>query len=75
MEENVESLVAFTSFIEALTDHHFVKLDMHLFVNLNKIKKYAPSEGKLYFNDYEEGPSVTIAAIAAKEISSDTSGL
>jgi transcriptional regulator with XRE-family HTH domain len=67
MEENVESLVAFTSFIEALTDHHFVKLDMHLFVNLNKIKKYAPSEGKLYFNDYEEGPSVTIAAMPQKK--------
>lgn len=67
MEENVESLVAFTSFIEALTDHHFVKLDMHLFVNLNKIKKYAPLEGKLYFNDYEEGPSVTIAALPQKK--------
>ncbi|SDN29877.1 Transcriptional regulator, contains XRE-family HTH domain [Paenibacillus sp. yr247] len=67
IEENVESLVAFTSFIETLIDHHFVKLDMHLFVNLNKIKKYAPSEGKLYFDTYDEGPCVTIAAISQKK--------
>lgn len=66
-EENVESLVAFTSFIETLADHHFVKLDMHLFVNLNKIKKYAPAEGKLFFDDYDEGSCITIAAIPQKK--------
>lgn len=64
VEENVESLVAFTSFIEALMDLQFAKMDMHLFVNLNKIKKYAPSEGKLYFDTYEDEPYVTIAAMA-----------
>ncbi|NOV00116.1 helix-turn-helix domain-containing protein [Paenibacillus sp. LMG 31457] len=64
VEENVESLVAFTSFIEALMDLHFVKVDMHLFVNLNKIKKYAPSEGKLYFDTLEDGPFITLAAMA-----------
>jgi transcriptional regulator with XRE-family HTH domain len=67
IEENVESLIAFTSFIETLTERDFVKLDMHLFVNLNKIKKYAPSEGKLYFDTFEEGPCVTIAALPQKK--------
>ncbi|OPH51947.1 hypothetical protein BC351_33725 [Paenibacillus ferrarius] len=67
VEENVESLVAFTSFIDALTDHEFVKMDMHLFVNLNKIKKYAPAEGKLYFDLYEDHCGVTIAALPQKK--------
>ncbi|WP_187273896.1 helix-turn-helix domain-containing protein [Paenibacillus sp. N3.4] len=66
-EENVESLVAFTSFIEQLMDHDFIKLDTHLFVNLNKIKKYAPAEGKLYFHLYEEEPCVTLAALPQKK--------
>ncbi|MBP1966767.1 helix-turn-helix domain-containing protein [Paenibacillus aceris] len=64
VEENVESLVAFTSFIEALMDLHFVKMDMHLFVNLNKIKKYASSEGKLYFDTFENEPCITITTMA-----------
>ncbi|MDD9266419.1 helix-turn-helix domain-containing protein [Paenibacillus sp. GCM10023248] len=54
VEENVESLVAFTSFIEALMEQQFAKVDMHLFVNLNKIKKYAPAEGKLYFDEHAD---------------------
>ncbi|OCT10912.1 hypothetical protein A8709_04190 [Paenibacillus pectinilyticus] len=66
-EEQVESLVAFTHFIETLTEHNFIKLDMHLFVNLNKIKKYAPSEGKLYFDTYELAPYVVAAAIPQKK--------
>lgn len=66
-EERVESLVAFTSFIETLIEHHFVKLDNHLFVNLKKIKKYAPSEGKLYFDIYENAPCIVAAAIPQKK--------
>ncbi|CAH1225408.1 hypothetical protein PAECIP111891_05804 [Paenibacillus allorhizoplanae] len=66
-EEQVESLVAFTHFIETLTEHHFVKMDMHLFVNLNKVKKYASSEGKLYFDTYENAPFIIAAAIPQKK--------
>lgn len=66
-EEQVESLVAFTHFIETLTEHHFVKLDMHLFVNLNKIKKYASAEGKLFFDTYENAPFIIAAAIPQKK--------
>ncbi|OAS17253.1 helix-turn-helix domain-containing protein [Paenibacillus oryzisoli] len=66
-EEQVESLVAFTHFIETLTEHHFVKMDMHLFVNLNKIKKYASAEGKLYFDTYENAPFIIAAAIPQKK--------
>lgn len=66
-EEQVESLVAFTHFIETLMEHHFIKLDMHLFVNLTKIKKYAPAEGKLYFDSYENAPCIVAAAIPQKK--------
>ncbi|MGO4496886.1 helix-turn-helix domain-containing protein [Paenibacillus sp. 2RAB27] len=66
-EEQVESLVAFTHFIETLTEHHFVKMDMHLFVNLNKIKKYASAEGKLYFDTYDNAPFIIAAAIPQKK--------
>ncbi|UKS24765.1 helix-turn-helix domain-containing protein [Paenibacillus sp. HWE-109] len=67
VEENVESLVAFTSFIDTLIEHDFVKLDMHLFVNLHKIKKYAPTEGKLFFDSAEDASGVTIAALPQKK--------
>lgn len=67
VEENVESLVAFSSFIEALIEHQFVKADMHLFVNLNKIKKYAPSEGKLYFDPLADESYVTIASLPQRK--------
>ncbi|MDR6553775.1 helix-turn-helix transcriptional regulator [Paenibacillus qinlingensis] len=66
-EEQVESLVAFTHFIETLTERNFVKLDMHLFVNLKKIKKYAPAEGRLYFDIYDHAPYIVAAAIPQKK--------
>ncbi|MFD0697933.1 helix-turn-helix domain-containing protein [Paenibacillus sp. GCM10027628] len=66
-EETVESLVEFTNLIELLHEKDFIKLDAHLFVNMHKIKKYAPAEGKLYFDTTGEGPFITIAALPQKK--------
>ncbi|MGG1556120.1 helix-turn-helix domain-containing protein [Paenibacillus ferrarius] len=66
-EEYVDSLIALTNFIEALTERQFVKVDAHLFVNLHKIKKYAPIEGKLYFDLYKDEPYLLVAAIAQRK--------
>ncbi|MEW9699827.1 helix-turn-helix domain-containing protein [Paenibacillus sp. SI8] len=66
-DEMVDSLLQFTTLIETLHDHHFIKLDTHLFVNVHKIKKYAPAEGKLYFDSAGLGRSVTIAALPQKK--------
>ncbi|NEW07238.1 helix-turn-helix transcriptional regulator [Paenibacillus sp. SYP-B3998] len=66
-EEMIDSLVDFTTLIETLTDRDFVKLDTNLFVNMNKINKYAPAEGKLYFDFKNEEIFVTIAALAQKK--------
>ncbi|MFC5449644.1 helix-turn-helix domain-containing protein [Paenibacillus aestuarii] len=66
-EEIVESLVEFTDLLEIMQDNDYLKLDTHLFVNMNKIKKYAPAEGKLYFDAAGEGPYVTIAALPQKK--------
>jgi transcriptional regulator with XRE-family HTH domain len=66
-EQMVDSLVEFTTLIETLHEQNFIKLDTHLFVNMNKIKKYAPSEGKLYFDSEGKGLFVTIAALPQKK--------
>lgn len=65
--QNVDSLLQFTSLLETLQDHDFIKLDTHLFVNLRKIKKYAPQEGKLYFDSIDEGKFVTMAMLAQRK--------
>ncbi|MBD0379876.1 helix-turn-helix domain-containing protein [Paenibacillus sedimenti] len=66
-EETVESLVEFTNLIELLNEKDFLKLDTHLFVNMHKIKKYAPAEGKLYFDTVGDVPYITIAALPQKK--------
>ncbi|UJF34398.1 LytTR family transcriptional regulator DNA-binding domain-containing protein [Paenibacillus hexagrammi] len=67
VHQQVESLVEFTDLLEEMQENDFIKLDSHLLVNLRKIKKYAPSEGKLYFDESYEGPSVTIASLPQRK--------
>lgn len=63
----INSLVDFSDFLEKLDEHSFKKLDTDLFVNLSKIKKYVPKEGKLYFDVSGTGQHVIISALRQKK--------
>jgi transcriptional regulator with XRE-family HTH domain len=67
VNQSINSLVDFSDFLEKLDEHFFKKLDTDLFVNLSKVKKYVPREGKLYFDESGTGKHVIISALRQKK--------
>ncbi|ANE48331.1 hypothetical protein SY83_20895 [Paenibacillus swuensis] len=65
-KNKIETLSAFSEFLDALEDSGFIKTDRHLYANLNKIVDQDEDNGILYFN-VERTVYVTIALIRQKK--------
>jgi transcriptional regulator with XRE-family HTH domain len=64
---SIDSLLDFSTFLDQLEEHLFKKMDTDLYVNFNQIRKYDERRGLLYFDEEEQGNSVTISAIRQRK--------